>query len=149
MAPMRAMNGVFSLLSNICRQFLVGLARLAGGSSRESVSTLVETIPRSRPIARMGRQAAVAAPRPVTHAPNTRGGAAFRRREAISFAGGHLRSYRYLRLAARVLWQSLNEASRGQTITGSCETLVSSYRALHCTISSRRGLPTISTVTGI
>jgi len=33
------------LLSNICRQFLVGLARLAGGSSRESVSTLVETIP--------------------------------------------------------------------------------------------------------
>src|SRR6185369_12880423 len=45
MAPTRAMKGVFSLLSNICRQFLVGLARLAGGSSRESVSTLVETIP--------------------------------------------------------------------------------------------------------
>src|SRR6185503_8738797 len=44
-APRRAMRGVFSLLSNICRQFLVGLARLAGGSSRESVSTLVETIP--------------------------------------------------------------------------------------------------------
>jgi hypothetical protein len=41
------MKGVFSLLSNICRQFLIGLARLAGGSSRESVSTLVETIPAS------------------------------------------------------------------------------------------------------
>ena len=41
------MKGVFSLLSNICRQFLVGLARLAGGSSRESVSTLVKTIPAS------------------------------------------------------------------------------------------------------
>jgi hypothetical protein len=34
-------------LSNICRQFLVGLARVAKGSSRESVSTLVETIPTS------------------------------------------------------------------------------------------------------
>ena len=41
-APTRAMKGVFSLLSSICRQFLVGLARLAVGSSRESVSTLVE-----------------------------------------------------------------------------------------------------------
>src|SRR3954447_11097399 len=43
MAPRRAEKVSFSLLSSICRQFLVGLARLAGGSSRESVSTLVET----------------------------------------------------------------------------------------------------------
>ena len=40
MAPTRAMRGVFRLMSSICRQFLIGLARLAGGSSRESVSTL-------------------------------------------------------------------------------------------------------------
>src|SRR6476620_5235957 len=44
-APRRAENVIFSFLSSICRQFLVGLARLAGGSSRESVSTLVETCP--------------------------------------------------------------------------------------------------------
>jgi hypothetical protein len=48
------MKGVFSLLSNICRQFLVGLARVAKGSSRESVSTLVETFP-SSPSDRSGR----------------------------------------------------------------------------------------------
>ena len=43
------MKGIFRLLSSICRQFLVGLARVAGGSSRESVSTLVETCPVSQP----------------------------------------------------------------------------------------------------
>ena len=41
-APSRAMKGVVRLLSSICRQFLIGLARLDRGSSRESVSTLLK-----------------------------------------------------------------------------------------------------------
>jgi len=59
------------LLSSICRQFLVGLARLAGGSSRESVSTLVETSPDpQRASARRRPRAAVAAPGPSGQTPN-------------------------------------------------------------------------------
>src|SRR6185437_15593168 len=71
-APMRAMKGVLSLLSSICRQFLVGLARLAGGSSRESVSTLVETCPSLRPslAGKSARQNRCRCARPVTRTPN-------------------------------------------------------------------------------
>jgi len=41
MAPRSAMKGVVRLISSICRQFLLGLARLGRGSSRQSVSSLV------------------------------------------------------------------------------------------------------------
>ena len=35
------MKGVVRLISSICRQFLLGLARLGRGSSRQSVTSLV------------------------------------------------------------------------------------------------------------
>ena len=64
------MKGVVRLLSSICRQFLIGLARLGRGSSRESVSTPIES---SRSPARNHEQndgAAIAAPDPSPVSPS-------------------------------------------------------------------------------
>ncbi len=58
---------IFNFLSSICRRFLVGLARLAGGSSRGSVSTLVETYPISQ-LAFARRNPGPLSPRPTRNA---------------------------------------------------------------------------------
>src|SRR5688572_15224895 len=72
-APRRAEKVIFSLLSSICRQFLVGLARLAGGSSRESVSTLVETSPATQlTFVSSGTPEALSCARPGTRLPSLR-----------------------------------------------------------------------------
>ena len=65
------MKGVVRLLSSICRQFLIGLARLDRGSSRESVSTLVEQVRLREPIS-VGarRQNRYRCTRPVTRFSN-------------------------------------------------------------------------------
>src|ERR1041385_1262249 len=106
------MRGVFSLLSNICRQFLVGLARLAGGSSRESVSTLVETIPAPIPISRSRHRAAVAAPRPVTRTLSMRKAGVSNTRCDLDRPAGPQSLAAMLDMTAGDLWRTLLLASR-------------------------------------
>ena len=110
-APRRAMKGIF-FLSSICRQFLIGLARLAGGSSRECVSTLFETKPGVRsPLGDRASAARCARPeRPPDNMPKV----AFRRRGRPRIPDGDPRSLTAsFRRAAAVLWQPLPQASRG------------------------------------
>ena len=107
---------VFNLLSSICRQFLVGLARLAGGSSRESVSTLVETSPAPQfAFASRDTRGAVAAPDPERGARLFAGLGVTKVRTDLNSHGGTPKSYRFFRQAARTLWQPLVEASRGRS----------------------------------
>ncbi len=63
-APSRAMKGVFLWLSNICRQFLIGVARVGRGSS-VCDGAPVTLCPTNDPEVRGVRRTAVAAPDPL------------------------------------------------------------------------------------
>ena len=99
-------------MSSICRQFLIGLARLDRGSSRESVSTLtLNSPPGGRLLFQPGGPASL---RSTRYAPREDQGLQKDRFEArATDAPLGLRSYRNVRIAAVVLWQPLFAPSRG------------------------------------
>lgn len=104
------MKGVVRLISSICRQFLLGLARLGRGSSRQSVSSLVNfaccdvqlPVHRTEAVIAVSLLASPIASA-MTHPFKSQ----------TPSPAGIRKSYRFVSRAAEVLWQSLLKWSRG------------------------------------